>query len=142
VGGGSLLPELQSAAQKLPNVKVLGFREDIGRVMSLFDLNLNCSYLSETSPLSLSEGMSLGIPMVVTSVGGNAAMAKGCGTVLAPRDAHALATAIQNLKNDRPLYTKLATAAQKRYAAHYSAAQMTQKTERLYLSLIQQKRDF
>jgi glycosyltransferase involved in cell wall biosynthesis len=136
VGGGSLLPDFESATKALPNVKFLGFREDVARVMNLFDLSLNCSYLSETSPLSLSEGMSLGKPIVVTDVGGNAAMAKGCGIVVPPRNGRALAAAIQRLKNDRARYAALSTAAQRRYAALYSAARMTQKTEAFYLSLL------
>ena len=139
VGGGSLLPDLQKAAQALPNVKALGFREDVGRVMNLFDLSLNCSYLSETSPLSLSESMSLGKPIVVTDVGGNAFMAKDCGFVLPPRDAHALAAAIRHLKNDRALYASLSAAAKRHYEATYAAPRMAQKTEALYLALLKEK---
>ena len=136
VGGGSLLPTYQKEAKALPNVKFLGFREDIGRVMNLFDLSLNCSDLSETSPLSLSEGMSLGIPIAVTDVGGNAFMAKDCGAVLPPRDPQALADAILTLKTNHSLYEKLAAAARRHYEADYSAARMTQKVEALYLALL------
>lgn len=139
VGGGSLLPELQKAAEALSNVKALGFREDVGRVMNLFDLSLNCSYLSETSPLSLSESMSLGKPIVVSDVGGNAFMAKDCGFVLPPRDAHALAGAIRDLKNDRALYASLSSAAKQHYEASYAASRMAKKTEALYLALLKEK---
>lgn len=133
VGGGSLLPALQKAAEECPNLRFLGFREDIGRVMNLFDLNLNCSYLSETSSLSLSEGMSLGIPLIVTAIGGNPDMARGCGLVVPPRDPRALADAILRLSHDKALYTRLSNMAKRRYAADYSAARMTKKIERFYL---------
>ncbi len=139
VGGGSLLPKLRTAAQALPHVKILGFREDVGRVMNLFDLSLNCSYLSETSPLSLSESMSLGKPILVTDVGGNAAMARECGIVLPPRDPHALAAAILHLKNDRALYSSLSAAAKNRYESDYSAPLMAKKTDALYLALLKEK---
>jgi glycosyltransferase involved in cell wall biosynthesis len=140
VGGGSRLSELVEAAEGLPNVKFLGFREDVGRVMNLFDLALNCSYLSETSPLSLSESMSLGTPILVTDVGGNADMAEGCGLCLPPRDARALAAAILRLKTDRALYGALAASAPHRYEAEYSAAGMTRRIEELYLSLLKNQK--
>ncbi len=135
VGGGTLLERLRAAASDLPNVKFLGFREDVGDVLNLFDLSLNCSDLSETSPLALSESMSLGKPIVVTGVGGNADMARGCGLVVPPRDAHALAAAILRLRSDRALYATLSAAATRRYETHYSATHMTQKIEALYLAL-------
>ncbi len=138
VGGGSLLPELQKAARGMKNLACTGFRADIGEVMNLFDLNLNLSYLSETSPLSLSEGMSLGIPIVVTRIGGNAAMAKGCGIVLPPRDPRALADAILRLAGDKPLYASLSADARRRHLT-YSASHMTAKTEALYLWLLEHK---
>lgn len=138
VGEGTLLPEIQKRAKTLPNVIFTGFREDIGRVMNLFDLSLNLSYLSETSPLSLSEGMSLGIPLVVTDIGGNADMAKECGLVIPPRAPNAVADAILRLKNDPTLYTALSKGAKRRYA-DYSAEGMTQKTETLYRNLLSKK---
>ncbi|MBE6662568.1 MAG: glycosyltransferase [Ruminococcaceae bacterium] len=138
VGGGSLLPALQKAARGMKNLVFAGFRADIGEIMNLFDLNLNLSYLSETSPLSLSEGMSLGIPIVVTRIGGNAAMAKGCGIVLPPRNPRALADAILRLADDKSLYTSLSSGARRRYP-HYSAPHMTAKTEALYLWLLKHK---
>lgn len=138
VGDGTLLSEMRTRAQGLPNVIFTGFREDIGRVTNLFDLTLNCSYLSETSPLSLSEGMSLGIPLVVTDVGGNADMAKGCGLVIPPRAPRALAEAILRLKTDRTLYTRLSNGAKRRHT-DYDAEGMAQKIETLYLQLIDEK---
>ena len=137
VGGGSLLERFRADASDLPNVKFLGFREDVGDILNLFDLSLNCSDLSETSPLALSESMSLGKPIVVTSIGGNAAMAKACGLVVPPRDARALAAAILRLGNDRALYASLSAAAQRRYESLYSATLMTRKTEALYLALLE-----
>ena len=138
VGGGSLLPALQKAARNMENLTCTGFRADVGAVMNLFDLSLNLSYLSETSPLSLSEGMSLGIPLLVTRIGGNAAMAKDCGLVLPPRDPHALAAAILRLADDKSLYAALSASARRRYPA-YSAPHMTAKTEALYLKLLKNK---
>ncbi len=138
VGDGSLLKDLQKAASDIPNLIFTGFREDVGRVMNLFDVNLNCSYLSETSSLSLSEGMSLGIPLIVTDIGGNADMAKNCGLVVPPRAPRALADSVLRLKRDKTLYNQFAQAAARRYRTAYSAKLMTEKIEKLYLSLLRQ----
>lgn len=135
VGSGPQLESLRASAVGLDNVIFTGFREDIGRVMNLFDISLNCSYLSETSPLSLSESMSLGIPLVVTDVGGNAPMAKDCGLVLPPRDPEALAEAVLELRNHTALYQTLSDGAARRFSL-YAAERMTRKTEALYLSLL------
>lgn len=139
VGGGSLLPQMKKAAKELSNFKFTGFREDVGDVMNLFDVSLNCSYLSETSSLSLSEGMSLGKPVIVTKIGGNADMARGCGIVVPPRAPRALAAAVLRLKGNHALYRRLSAVAKARYRSHYSSELMTKKVEAYYLSLLDKK---
>lgn len=132
VGGGSLETMLQRSARDLPNVIFTGFRSDIGRVMNVFDLDVNCSYLSETSSLALSEGMSLGLPLVVTNCGGNSDMARGCGLVVPPLAPHALAAAIVRLADDPILYAALSHTAKLRFDTSYTARGMARETERVY----------
>ena len=49
----------------------LGFQSDVAPVLSVLDVQLNASYGTETSSLSILEGMSMGLPAVVSSYGGN-----------------------------------------------------------------------
>ena len=42
----------------------------IVKILNIFDVQVNCSYLSETTNLALLEGMSIGIPTVATKIGG------------------------------------------------------------------------
>ena len=45
--------------------------KDVREVLGILDLQLNCSYGTEASSLSLIEGMSLGLPTVASDYGGN-----------------------------------------------------------------------
>lgn len=52
-------------------VSFLGFVSDVGGLLSILDLQLNASYGTETSSLSVLEGLSMGLPAVVSDYGGN-----------------------------------------------------------------------
>ena len=79
MGDGSLKKELQKEALRLniqDKVIFTGFVDDVTPYMNITDINVNCSVGTETSSLALSEGMSLGIPAVVSNYGGNPYMVK------------------------------------------------------------------
>ena len=94
-----------------------GFREDVATIFYITEVNVNCSYRSETSSLSLSEGMSLGIPSVVSDCGGNTYMVKNCenGLIFPMENEEALAMALIRLYCDRELYKKFSANAYGRY---------------------------
>lgn len=48
-----------------------GFIKNVGDFLNIFDVQVNCSFGTETSSLSLLEGMSLGVPAVASNYGGN-----------------------------------------------------------------------
>ncbi len=145
VGGGSMENAYKEIATKLGiarNVYFTGFRADVGRVMNLFDLNLNCSYLSETASFSLSEGMSLGIVPVVSDIGGNPFMAGygENGAVVRAHDPEALARVLLALYRAPKARAALAARAMARYEVDFRAADMTRKTEELYLRALHRAR--
>lgn len=53
------------------NIIFTGFVENIEEILNITDIQVNASYGTEATSLSLLEGMSLGIPAVVTEYGGN-----------------------------------------------------------------------
>jgi len=53
------------------NVIFTGFIENVQEYINIFDVQVNCSYGTEATSLALLEGMSIGIPAVVTEYGGN-----------------------------------------------------------------------
>lgn len=73
-GVGDEEERLKALAKELDiedTVKFAGFVKDVSRILSVMDLQLNASYGTEATSLALLEGMSLGIPAVVSDYGGN-----------------------------------------------------------------------
>lgn len=134
-GNGTMERELKKLAKGLDNLSFLGFVDDVTEIMNILDMNVNCSYISETSSLSLSESMSVGAVPVVSDCGGNAFMAKGCGVIVPPKDSRALALAIMELAASDAKRAHLSTLARARFAAEFDAARMAEQTENLYMHL-------
>lgn len=140
-GSGERENALRSLAHELAitdQVRFLGFRDDVGRIMNLLDINVNCSRRSETSSLSLSEGMSAGAVPVVTDCGGNAYMAGfGENGVVFPIDDHqALADIILSLSRTPEQLASLSEKCKARFEKEFTAQVMTTATEALYRQLL------
>lgn len=141
VGDGSRAEELRALAADLgleKHVIFTGFCIDVAPVMNILHLNVNCSERSETSSLSLSEGMSVGAVPVVSNCGGNSYMAGfgESGAVFPVGDAAALADMILTLAKDRVRLSELSQKCCDRFHQHLTAAAMTRQVEALYDSLL------
>lgn len=75
-------------------VRLLGFRSDVAPILSVLDAQLNASYGTEATSLSLLEGMSMGLPAIVSDYGGNPWLIEDGknGFVFPSRDSAALAS--------------------------------------------------
>ena len=138
VGDGSQKDELQSYARALGLEKAVlfsGFVSDVAPYFNLTDVNVNCSYGTETSSLAISEGMSLGIPAVVSDYGGNTHMVKNGedGLVFPAKNAEALAICLIRLYRDRELYKKMSEKAYVRYDSEFTAKAMSEKMAQIYV---------
>ncbi|BDZ69006.1 hypothetical protein GCM10025860_24540 [Methanobacterium ferruginis] len=69
VGDGNYRIQLEKLAENHKNIHFLGIRTDIAEILSITDIFVNPSY-SEGLPTSILEAASVGIPVVVTDVGG------------------------------------------------------------------------
>ena len=134
-GDGSKEIELHEMAKGLNNLKFLGFTDNVEKIINAIDVNLNCSFVSETSSLSLSEGMSVGAIPVVSNCGGNRFMAQNCGLVFPKNDGKSLANHLISLSKSPTLQEKLKTSAQERYSTLLTAQRMAKETEKIYLRL-------
>ncbi len=121
-----------------PFVRFTGFVSDMAPIYRLLRVNVNCSVGTETSCLSLSEGMSAGVPMVATRYGGNPAMVgdDGAGILVEIRDASALADAICCIATDPALETQMRSAAYERYCRSYTAERMARETMEVYRDIL------
>ena len=140
-GDGSLAASLLHFADRLglgDHVTFLGFCQDVAPLMNILDLNVNCSERSETSSLSLSEGMSVGAVPVVSRCGGNPFMTGfgQCGVIFPVGDEVMLAHHILTLKRNRDRLHALSICARRRFEEQFTAAAMTRKVEALYQSLL------
>ncbi len=137
MGRGSEETALREQAQRLgvaENIRFAGFVRDLATYYGIMDLNLNCSWGTETSSLALSEGMSVGVPAIATDFGGNPYMiTDGVNGLLVPKkNSHEMAEAIVRLVGDRELLERLSDGAREQYRLKFTAEAMTRSLEKIY----------
>ncbi len=118
--------------------RFVGYQSDPSPYLSLCDVQINCSLLSETSSLSLSEGFSLGVPALASSLPGNREMIRNGenGLIYPKGNARACASLLARLASDRTLLKNLSRGAQKSYRQRFSSALMAKRYECLYRALM------
>ena len=141
IGDGSRREALEGLVQTLgisPWVRFVGFLENVAPVYRLLRVNVNCSSGTETSCLALSEGMSAGVPCVVSDYGGNVAMVgeSDAGIVYPVGDFEALADAVGRIATDPDLEERMRTAAYARYRECYTAKRMADRVTEVYEQLL------
>jgi glycosyltransferase involved in cell wall biosynthesis len=107
IGDGPLRARLEAAARYYGvdrSVHFLGYRNDVRRLVPLFDVSVLCSKV-EVHPISLIESMACGVPVVAPDVGGIPEIVRNGETgILVPRgDPEALAGALVSLLNNPSL---------------------------------------
>ncbi|MGN1346340.1 MAG: glycosyltransferase family 4 protein [Eubacteriales bacterium] len=145
IGGGScdgILKEQAKALGIWEKVRFTGFVDDVAPYYNIMDLNLNASWGTETSCLALSEGMSLCVPAVATTYGGNPYMiTEGVNGLLVPeKDSAAMASAIEAILSDPALHARLSAGARALYEQKFTAAAMTRQLEVLYRKSVERWR--
>lgn len=143
IGDGSQLEENRALAEQLgvaDRVIFTGFISDMAPFYALMDLNVNASFGTETSSLSLSEGMSAGVPALASDYGGNPRMIEnGVNGFLFPsRDEAALSEQLVRLYRDRSLLRELSLGARRLYGERFTAEAMVRQLEAVYLRLMRQ----
>lgn len=136
VGDGSRRTELEEMSRRMglaERVRFCGFCPDIAPLMALCAANVNTSVPGEVSSLAITEGLSLGVPPVVSRCRGSELLTDGCGIVTTPGSAESTADAVMRLYSDRGLQKELSAAARLRYAEHFTVCEYAQRTEAVYL---------
>jgi glycosyltransferase involved in cell wall biosynthesis len=131
VGDGELRAELEQAA--VPNVRLLGSRDDVPELLASFDVFAFPS-LFEGLCLAVIEAQAAGVPVVATPVGGirETVVDGETGLLVPTRDPGALAAAIRQLLEEREAAEAMATEAKRRVRERYSVERMVEATLRLY----------
>jgi glycosyltransferase involved in cell wall biosynthesis len=135
-GEGATRPQLEQLVSQLgvsARVHMVGWRDDVQDLLSAFSL-FTMSSRSEGTSISLLEAMSMGIPPVVTAVGGNAfVLGPDLAHFLVPfGDPAALASAWQTCLAGPVARTKLGERARRRVEQCFGLRTMARAYEALY----------
>jgi glycosyltransferase involved in cell wall biosynthesis len=146
VGDGLHKVHLEEHAASLgiaDRVLFTGFRTDIAQLLSEASLSVLPS-LSEGLSNTLLESMAAGVPVVATCVGGNPEVIEDgvSGLLVPPRNAGALAAAMNRLLRDSGLASAIREAARRRIGELFSMHASIRQVEDLYLKMIESPKTY
>jgi glycosyltransferase involved in cell wall biosynthesis len=135
---GSIAPAEIEAWSRRPNVRCLGFVEDIAALWASAHIAVLPSY-REGMPLSLLEAAACGRPLVATDVPGCREIARaGINALLVPvENADALADAVDRLADDAELRRKFGAAGRELVATEFSSARVGRDLIALYRRMLE-----
>jgi glycosyltransferase involved in cell wall biosynthesis len=139
VGGGRRTPEVRQLADSLglaDAVHFLGQRRDVPDLLNAMDVFVLPSY-SEGVSLALLEAMAAGRPVIATAVGGLPEVVTDgdTGLLIPPRDADALAQALERLLADPAWARQLGANARNHVREHYSLERLGREINEIYAIL-------
>lgn len=115
-------------------VLLLGFVQNVASILSILDVQLNCSYGTETSSISIIEGMSMGIPTIASNYGGNPWLIddKTTGLLFQNLDSEDLTVQIRRLMDDRTLLRRMQENALAAYHSRFTGEIFAKNIESVY----------
>lgn len=116
------------------SVSMLGFVTDVASLLNAVDLQLNASYGTEATSLSLLEGMSIGLPAVVSNFGGNPWLIEDgkTGLVFKSRDSVDLTKCIERLMDDPALMAEIKNNCVDKFFSSYTGEIFAREIEDVY----------
>jgi glycosyltransferase involved in cell wall biosynthesis len=121
-------------------LRFLGFRQDIPKILSALDIFVSPS-LWEGLSISLLEAMAAAKPIVATSILPNAELIQHevTGLLVPPKSPEQIAKAIVRFVEEPDLARRCAITARQRVLEHYTIDRMFQEMWDLYISLLHEK---
>ncbi len=118
-------------------VRLLGNRHDMPRIYPALDIVALSSAYGEGFPNVIAEAMSCAVPCVATDVGDAAEIIGSTGAVVPPRDAAALAAALERLIAAGPEQRRaLGQQARRRIVDNYDLDDIVRRYEALYQEVL------
>jgi glycosyltransferase involved in cell wall biosynthesis len=136
IGSGPSFKACQALAQSLgitDRVSFLGDRRDVPELLCRYQIFILSTHY-EGLPISILEAMRAGLPVIATEVNGipEEVIDGKTGLLVPPKDATALAAAIDTLMRSPALRQEMGQAARGRFEQEFSLEQMVNKMRRLY----------
>lgn len=143
-GKGPAQDDILQGIQELglqDKVLFLGFVRNVPDILSILDVQLNCSYGTEASSIALIEGMSLGLATVASDYGGNPWQVDDGQTGLLFRtgDASDMADKLRILMDDPQLLSQMQAQAYEAYCNRFTGAIFAKNIEKVYLNTLGDK---
>ena len=137
LGTGTIEEKLKEKVKELKLDKEIiftGFIKNIADYMNIFDVQVNCSYGTETSSLSLLEGMSIGVPAVATDYGGNPYLIQNGenGLIVPTYNPQKVAEAIEKILKNDELKKKMQENAIQIYEEKYTIQTYVENVQGVY----------
>ena len=139
-GTGSFEEEVRRAVVEMgvdDVVQMLGFRSDVGELLNILDVQLNASYGTEATSLALLEGMSLGLPSIVSDYGGNPYLIEHGvnGLIFPSQDSLALSKCMVRLMDHPNEVKNMGRRARERFNDQFTGQVFARNIERIYMDL-------
>jgi len=141
IGGGRREAEMRHLAADMglaQRVHFLGPRQDVPDLLRALDVFVLPSH-SEGVSLALLEAMAAGLPVIATAVGGTPEVVTDgiTGLLIPPRDADALAAALERLLADPAWRRRLGASARRHVEANFSLDRLGREINEIYEALIE-----
>lgn len=137
-GKGALKEDLEALAASLglDNVRFLGNRSDVERVMAALDVFI-LSSVSEGLSNTIQEAMASGLPVVATDVGGadELVVPGETGLLVPPSDPKAMADALESVMRDEALRVRMGQASRARTEQVFALDGMVRDYTQMYRDL-------
>ena len=143
VGEGYLRDELSDLVDRLGlkgSVLFTGFQMDVRRIIATFDVAVLPSFFEGMGRVLL-EAMTMGKPVVASSVGGIPDLVHHgkTGLLVTPGSVSELKSGLLTLIRNKALAKEMGKEGRKRISEEFSAGRMAQSIEKLYRELLQTK---
>lgn len=126
VGEGPERAVVESAARRDPGIRILGVRDDVGRILHAADLLVLTSE-AEAFPMAIIEGMAAGLPVIATRVGAVPSLVTEgeTGVLVSPGDPESLVEALIRLARDDAARVAMGRLGADRCSERWNATSMT-----------------
>lgn len=140
-GTGSYEGEVWARTHELglgDSVIFAGFVTDVAPLLSIFDVQLNASWGTETSSLSILEGFSMSLPAIVSDYGGNPCLVDDGvnGYIFPVHDDKALADRIGELMDSPEKLSKMGQEARRIYLERFTGESFARHIEDIYKKVL------
>lgn len=116
-----------------------GFIKNIAEILSIMDIQVNASYGTEATSLALLEGMSMGIPAVVSDYGGNPGVISHGenGYIFKQKDSEDMAVYIEKIMNNKDIYNYMKKKSVEIFKSKFTAEIYAKNIEEVYKNVLE-----